>query len=141
MNLTTLSLGIEDSPGKLSCFTKRACVLAGVAEAARIFAKLGTRTEISVPEGRPVEAGQVFLTAVGTAGMLHAGWKIAQNVMEYSTGIATRTAEMVRVAQAVKPDILVAVTRKHFPGAKALSLKAALAGGASIHRLGLRPGL
>ena len=137
MDLTTLSMGIENSPGRLSCFPKRACVLAGVVEAARIFTKLGAKTEISVPEGRPAEAGQVFLTAVGTAGMLHAGWKIAQNVMEYSSGIATRTAEMVRNARAVKPGINVAVTRKHFPGAKALSLKAALAGGAIIHRLGL----
>ncbi|OPY84529.1 MAG: Nicotinate-nucleotide pyrophosphorylase (carboxylating) [Syntrophus sp. PtaU1.Bin208] len=137
MDLTTRSMGIENSPGRLSCFPKRACVLAGVEEAARIFTKLGAKAEISVPEGQDVEAGQVFLTVAGTAGMLHAGWKIAQNVMEYSTGIATRTAEMVRNARAVKPDIHLAVTRKHFPGAKALSLKAALAGGASIHRLGL----
>ncbi len=137
MDLTTLSMGIENAPGQLSCFPKRACVLAGVEEAARIFTKLGARTDLSISEGQPVEAGQVFLTAVGTAGMLHAGWKIAQNVMEYSTGIATRTAEMVRNARAVKPDIRIAVTRKHFPGAKALSLKAALAGGAGIHRLGL----
>jgi len=137
MDLTTLSMGIENSQGRLSCFPQRACVLAGEEEAARIFTKLGTKTEISVPEGRPAEDGQVCLTAVGTAGMLHAGWKIAQNVMEYSSGIATRTAEMVRNARTVKPSINVAVTRKHFPGTKALSLKAALAGGAIIHRLGL----
>jgi len=137
MDLTTLALGIENSPGRLTCFPKRACVLAGVDEAVRIFTKLGAKTEASVPEGKFVKAGQVFLTAVGTAGMLHAGWKIAQNVIEYSSGIATRTAEMVKNAQAVKPDIRVAVTRKHFPGTKVLSLKAALAGGAFIHRVGL----
>ena len=31
----------------------------------------------------------------------------------------------------------VATTRKHFPGTKAMSLKAVLAGGGSVHRLGL----
>ena len=44
---------------------------------------------------------------------------------------------MLEAARAENPGIHVAVTRKHFPGAKALSLKAALAGGASLHRLGL----
>jgi len=137
MDVTTLSMGIEDRPGRISCYPKRECVIAGVEEAARIFAKIGAGTEILIPSGRRVEGGRICLTIDGTAGMLHAGWKIAQNVMEYSSGIATRTAEMLRNARTVKPDIKVSVTRKHFPGAKALSLKAALAGGASIHRLGL----
>ena len=110
MDLTTMSMGIEEAPGLVECFPKRECVLAGVEEAARIF---------------------------GTAGRLHACYKLAQNVMEYSSGIATRTAEMSAAARAVNPAVHVAVTRKHFPGAKALSLKAALAGGASLHRLGL----
>jgi len=137
MDVTTLSMGIEDLPGRLACYPKRECVIAGVEEAARIFTKIGAEAEIMIPSGRRVEEGKICLAVVGTAGMLHAGWKVAQNVMEYASGIATRTAEMVRNARAVKPDIKIAVTRKHFPGAKALSLKAALAGGASIHRLGL----
>jgi molybdenum transport protein len=57
--------------------------------------------------------------------------------MEYASGIAGRCARMLAQAKKVAPDIELSVTRKHFPGTKRLSLKAALAGGASIHRLGL----
>jgi molybdenum transport protein len=73
----------------------------------------------------------------GSAGALHAVYKIAQNIMEYSSGIATRCRTLVQNARQAAPRVEVAVTRKHFPGTKLLSLKAALAGGASIHRLGL----
>jgi molybdenum transport protein len=44
---------------------------------------------------------------------------------------------MVKNARRASQRVEVSVTRKHFPGAKQLSLKAALSGGASIHRLGL----
>lgn len=137
MDLTTMAMGIEDVPGAVECFPKRGCVLAGVEEAARIFEKCGAEAEILACSGTKAEAGDVCLRARGTAGRLHACYKLAQNVMEYSTGIATRTAAMLEAARSENPDIHVAVTRKHFPGAKALSLKAALAGGASLHRLGL----
>ena len=137
MDLTTMSMGIEETPGLVECFPKRECVLAGVEEAARIFERCGARAEVLRPSGTRAEARGICLRARGTAGRLHACYKLAQNVMEYSSGIATRTAEMSAAARAVNPAVHVAVTRKHFPGAKALSLKAALAGGASLRRLGL----
>ncbi|MDO5116755.1 MAG: ModD protein [Synergistaceae bacterium] len=137
MDLTTMAMGIEELPGRVECFPKRECTLAGVEEAARIFEKCGAKTEIFLKSGRRAAAGEICLAASGTAGQLHGCYKLAQNVMEYSSGIATRTAAMLAAARAVNPKIHVAVTRKHFPGGKALSLKAALAGGASLHRLGL----
>jgi molybdenum transport protein len=57
--------------------------------------------------------------------------------MEYATGIATRAAAIVDAARAANPDIVVACTRKVFPGTKAMAIKAILAGGAVPHRLGL----
>jgi len=44
---------------------------------------------------------------------------------------------MVDAARAMNPHIQVVVTRKNFPGTKRLAVKAAVAGGASPHRLGL----
>ena len=84
-----------------------------------------------------LEAGQVFLRAEGSAGAIHRSLKIAQNVMEYSSGIATRAAGMLESARKANPHVQLAVTRKHFPGTKRLSLAAAQAGGAIAHRLGL----
>ncbi len=137
MDVTTMAMGIEDEPGIVECFPKRECTLAGVEEAARIFRTCGAEAEILMPSGSPAAANEICLRARGTAGQLHACYKLAQNVMEYSSGIATRAAAMVAAARSANPRVHVSVTRKHFPGGKALSLKAALAGGASLHRLGL----
>ena len=137
MDVTVMSMGIEDAPGAVTCFPKNDCVAAGVEEAARIFEKCGAAAEIKKSSGSPLRAGEVFLSASGTAGQLHACYKLAQNLMEYMSSIATRTAKMLASARAANPKIQLSVTRKHFPGTKALSLKAAIAGGASPHRLGL----
>ena len=137
MDLTVLSMGIEEVPGLIECFPKQGCVLAGVEIEARVFEKAGARAEVLLPSGSQAAAGQLCLRAQGTAGAIHAVYKTAQNVMEYSSAIATRTAAMLERAVKVNPNIHICVTRKHFPGGKLLSLKAALAGGASPHRLGL----
>ena len=78
-----------------------------------------------------------MLVAEGPAGAIHAVYKTAQNIMEYGCGIAGRAAAMTAAAHAVNPDCHVMVTHKHFPGTKTLSLAAALAGGAVVHRTGL----
>lgn len=137
VDMTVLAMGIEEERGVVSCFPKRPCVIAGVEEAARVFECVGAKAEILARSGSRLEAGEFCLRAEGTAGQLHASYKTAQNVMEYMSGIATRCADMVAAARSVSPHIEVCVTRKHFPGSKRLSIKAALAGGASIHRLGL----
>ncbi len=137
MDLTVMSMDIENIPGLLECYPKNDCVLAGVEEAARLFKSTGCEVELLLSGGTFAEGGKVFMKVRGTAGAMHACWKQSQNIIEYSSGIATRTAEMVKNAKAANPSVHVSVTRKHFPGGKALSIKAALAGGASLHRLGL----
>ncbi len=87
--------------------------------------------------GTPVEAGGLLLTLTGRAADLHTVWKPAQTLMEYAAGIASATAELVAAGRLGNPDIAVACTRKQVPGAKAMSVKAILAGGAVPHRLGL----
>ena len=57
--------------------------------------------------------------------------------MEYASGIAGRARAMLLEAQKGNPKAKVAVTRKHFPGTKEISLASAVAGGAVIHRTGL----
>lgn len=137
MDATVEALGIEERPGRVECFPKEDCVIAGVEEAARIFRTVGAGASVERPSGSVLTAGTVCLRAEGTAGRLHAVYKAAQNVMEYASGIATRCARLVRNAKNAAPSVEVAVTRKHFPGTKPLSVKAALAGGATAHRLGL----
>lgn len=136
-DMTTYAMKIENKKGSICCYPKRPCVIAGVEEAKRLFEKAGACAEIMAENGSRLEAGEICLRAYGTAGQLHSVYKTAQNVMEYSSGIAGRCARMVENARRSAPNIEICVTRKHFPGTKRLSIKAALAGGASPHRLWL----
>ena len=63
--------------------------------------------------------------------------KVAMTLVEYASGIASRAGRLVVAARSANPDIGVACTRKNFPAPRAISVKAVMAGGASIHRLGL----
>ncbi len=132
-DLTTDSLGITDQPALMSFAARAAMVLAGSEEAARLVEMAGGRVTRVSPSGTRLEAGAVFLEADGPAGALHRAWKVAQTLTEYASGIASRARRIVDAA----PGVTVACTRKNFPGAKDLSVKAVIAGGAVMHRLGL----
>ena len=116
MDLTVEALGIGREPGLLTCHPKAACVVAGVEVAVRLLESSGCRVACEAASGERLEAGQVFLRAEGSAGAIHRSLKIAQNVMEYSSGIATRAAGMLESARKANPHVQLAVTRKHFPG-------------------------
>ncbi|WP_068966120.1 ModD protein [Desulfosporosinus sp. BG] len=137
LDLTTLTLGIGGMKGKISFKAREFTVLSGVEEVLRIFTKLGITPLRFLPSGSVVNKGDVFIEAEGLASSLHMAWKVSMNILEYSSGIATRTKRMVDKAKIGNPHVAVLATRKSFPGTKELSIGAILAGGAFPHRLGL----
>jgi molybdenum transport protein len=136
-DLTTHLLGIGGRRGKITYSTREETTLCCTEEAARLLTKLGAVTTRMLPSGTLVPPGTEFLEAQGTAEVLHSGWKAALNLLEYASGVASRTARIVRVARMVNPDVTVVTTRKSFPGTKRIVIKAIIAGGALPHRLGL----
>ncbi len=136
-DLTVELLGIEKRFGTITCWPKADTVICGASLAARLFRKVGLTVDLLVEDGAFVAAGTAFLQARGSAGGIHAVYKTAQNIMEYCSGIATRTAQLVAAVQSAKADCRVVTTRKHFPGTKMLALYAVQVGGGSIHRVGL----
>lgn len=136
-DLTTLVLGIGSCPGKITYETRADTVVCGTEEAVRMFAKLGVRAGFAVPSGTLVKKGELFLEGFGSADALHSAWKACGRLLESASGVATRTRQFVDTAKGANPDIIVATTRKSFPGTKKLVSKAIVAGGAVHHRLGL----
>ncbi|MEI8032894.1 MAG: ModD protein [Chlorobiaceae bacterium] len=136
-DLTTALLGISERAGEIVFTTRESTTLCCTEEAARILEKCGASVKILLPSGTEVKSGATILSATGSAGSLHAGWKAALNMLEYASGIATRTNRIVSRATAFNPAIRVVTTRKSFPGTKKIALKAIMAGGAVPHRLGL----
>lgn len=136
-DITTEALGIAGRDGRLEFRARDAMVVAGVEEAARMFALDGARATVAAASGTRVTSGDLLLAAEGMAGALHRVWKVAQTFTEIWSGVATSARAIVDAASAVRGDIRVACTRKTVPGTKAMAVKAVEAGGAMPHRLGL----
>jgi molybdenum transport protein len=137
IDLTTLLLEIGGKTGRISFFVREDAVLAGTEEVVRLCRKLNLQTGCFLPSGTRVTPGEVVLEAEGRAADLHLAWKVSLNILEYCSGIATRTNKLVQAGRRVNPRISIVTTRKIFPGTKELAIRAVVAGGGFPHRLGL----
>ncbi|MEP9355092.1 ModD protein [Xanthobacter sp. KR7-65] len=136
-DLTTEALGLEAQDARLSMAMRSDATVCGVELASELFLAAGSDVQLLAATGARVPAGALILIAEGPAGAIFRAWKVAQTLVEYLSGIATLTADIVAAARAVSPEIAVVTTRKTFPGAKAQMIAAIRAGGAYPHRLGL----
>ncbi|MFS8035711.1 ModD protein [Xanthobacter sp. AM11] len=136
-DLTTEALGLEAVPARLTMSMRAPSTLCGVELARDLFLAAGAGAQALAETAVRVPAGEPILMAEGEAGAIFRAWKVAQTLVEYLSGIATLTADIVAAARAVSPDVAVVTTRKTFPGAKAQMIAAIRAGGAYPHRLGL----
>lgn len=137
LDLTTTVLGISGKTGRITFSSREDTVLCGIEEVVRIFGKLGIKVQHCLPSGTRVNPQTLLIAGSGNAARLHMAWKVCLNLVEYCSGIATRTRRLVDEAKAINPGISIVATRKSFPGTKELSIKSILAGGALPHRLGL----
>lgn len=136
-DLTTRLAGIGDVPGRIGFAARDALILCGGEEAARIFSRLGASVTFLAESGFAASQGAPLLQAEGRARCLFSGWKIAQTLMEWASGVATATGRIVDAARGAGRPVRVVCTRKTVPFTKKLALKAVLAGGGEPHRIGL----
>jgi molybdenum transport protein len=136
LDLTSHLLGMKKIQGQIVYTARGETTLCGTDEAVAIFERIGLDVEFSQAEGTVVNKGDLILKASGNAASIHTGWRVSLNVLEYASGIATRTAKMVQQAQQ-HGGAIVCGTRKAFPGGRKLSQKALVAGGGVPHRMGL----
>jgi nicotinate-nucleotide pyrophosphorylase (carboxylating) len=112
-------------------------VAAGLTVAARVFEAAGGGVAVTwtLDDGTPVEAGETVGRVEGPARALLTAERLALNVMQRMSGIATATRRMVDRAAPHGAEIL--DTRKTAPGLRALDKWAVALGGGTNHRLGL----
>lgn len=136
-DLTTQLLGIGAQAGTMVFRARQPMVVSSTEEAARLITRAGAAVARVLPSGSHAEAGGLLLEAEGPASALLASWKVAQTLVESASGIASGARAIVDAARAVRPGVVVACTRKAFPGTRAVAVKAIISGGAVPHRLGL----
>lgn len=136
-DLTSVVLGIGDAPARICFAARTAAVVCCLEEAERLLLRCGAAAQRHCASGDAVGADALLLQAQGPADALLRAWKTAQTLIEQASGIATAARRIVDAAHAVAPGIPVECTRKAMPGGRALSVRAVMAGGAGMHRLGL----
>ncbi len=135
-DLTTRALGIGASTGIMTFSLRQPGIVSGLDAAARVLQRLDLRVRKSGADGTQGSEQEVILTAHGSAERLHQGWKVAQNLLEWCSGVAQATHGLVALAQSINPEMQIACTRKNIPGTKTLALGAAIDGGGIVHRSG-----
>jgi nicotinate-nucleotide pyrophosphorylase (carboxylating) len=112
-------------------------ILAGALAAERVFAAVDTRIRIDwlAADGDPLRAGGVFGTVRGPARGLLLGERLALNLLQRMSGIATLTRRMTEAVGPHRARIL--DTRKTAPGLRLLDKWAVRLGGGTNHRIGL----
>lgn len=136
LDLTTLGLEISEKQGVMVFKSKFDITLSGINEVIKIQKELDIKYKVYKQDGQKVQAGETVLESFGNAAALHKAWKISQNVLEYMSGVASYTSDLLEIAHEVNPGMSVATTRKNFPGSKKLMLQAVMSGGGVPHRLG-----
>ncbi len=136
-DMTSNLLLFEKQRGRITLLTRHDMVVCCTEEAERMYRKTGLEVTYIVPSGIVLKQGEKMLEAEGDARMLHLVWRSGLSMIEFASGIATRTRQLVEAVRAVTDDVPVAGTRKHPPYLKKIALKALLAGGGEPHRTGL----
>lgn len=136
-DLTTDSLGIGNRAGEIRFAARKEMTVAGLEDAAAILSLAGVTVHPRARSGDRIDPGAVLLEGEGPASALHRAWKTSQTFLEIWSGVATGAHALTDAARAVRPDAVVACTRKNVPGTKAIAAAAIRAGGAVMHRLGL----
>lgn len=120
---------------------KEELVLAGLFVAERVFHRLGPDAVFvsRVEEGARACKGDLLATVEGNAADLLMGERVALNLLQRLSGVATLTARYMEEVKGTKARIV--DTRKTTPGLRELEKYAVRAGGGINHRTGLYDGI
>lgn len=134
---TTLSCIPETAMGKSQLIIKEKGILAGVEVAKRIFAAFDPELKMTqfLHDGDEVNVGDIAFVVEGKIQSLLQTERLMLNIMQRMSGVATRTAEYVKLLEGTKTRVL--DTRKTTPGLRPLEKEAVKIGKGVNHRIGL----
>lgn len=136
-DMTSLMLDFSGQKGQIKLFARNPMMVCCSEEAERIYKKVGLNVKQVTPSGTFIQPGDLIIEADGKADAIHLIWRTGGAMMEFASGIATRTHTLLQEAKKVNSEVTLAGTRKHPPFLKKMALKALMAGGGVPHRTGL----
>jgi nicotinate-nucleotide pyrophosphorylase (carboxylating) len=126
-----------DATCTAAILAKQDLILAGIDVAAEVFRHLDNEVRFTLfaKDGDKIKAGTEIARLSGNTRTLLAGERVALNLLQHLSGIATLTARYVDMVKGLKAKIL--DTRKTLPGLRQLEKHAVRMGGGKNHRMGL----
>ena len=140
-DITTLST-IPEGTGAYGRFiAKQDGVICGIDIAKKVFAIIDDSVQFisHKKDGDEIKTGDVIAEVSGDARAMLTAERTALNIMQRLSGVATRTAECVKLVEGTGAKI--ADTRKTTPGMRALEKYAVRMGGGTNHRFNLADGV
>lgn len=136
-DITTMSTIPENERGVGILYAKEAGIVAGLQIAEQVFATVDPELVFTakVEEGARVEYGQQIAEVSGSVRSILSGERLALNLMQRLSAIATKTNEYVQAVAGTNARVV--DTRKTTPGMRFLEKYAVRVGGGHNHRFAL----
>lgn len=140
-DVTTNAVFKERVEGKVELIAKADGIICGLPVFKRVFEILdgSTKFDFYVKEGDPVKKGMLLAEITGDMRVLLSGERTALNYLQRMSGIATYTAQTVKLLAGSKTKLL--DTRKTTPNMRIFEKYAVKVGGGCNHRYNLSDGV
>jgi nicotinate-nucleotide pyrophosphorylase (carboxylating) len=141
-DITTQATVPRDTRAQGRFLAKENLVICGLEVAEGVFVSLDPEIpelETNFEDGDEVDEGTVFATLKGFADVLLTGERVALNLIQRMSGIATLTRQYVKAVEGT--NAVIVDTRKTTPGLRLLEKYAVTIGGGRNHRMGLDDGV
>ena len=134
---TSLATIPTDKTGNAKLMAKQEGIIAGLHIIEKVFKKIDNSAEFRslIKDGDKVCVGDTIATISGNVISLLQAERLALNILQRMSGIATQTNLYVQKLEGLKTKVL--DTRKTTPGMRLLDKYAVKAGGGENHRIGL----
>lgn len=140
-DITTLATIPAAARADGAIIAKQAGVISGLEPAGFVFRRIDPTITFdpSVADGDEVAVGETVATVSGPARGVLTGERVALNLLQRLSGVATITRAYVRAVEGTNAQIV--DTRKTTPGLRLLEKAAVRHGGGANHRFGLADGV
>ena len=141
-DITTQSTVLKEQVGKGVLRFKQNGTLAGMKAAETAFKYMDPDIQLSkvLPDGTQVKNGSTIAIVEGTLQGILSAERVALNLLQQLSGVATLTAQMVSQLSQY-PNVSIVDTRKTTPGLRSLERYAVRCGGGLNHRDNLQDGV
>jgi nicotinate-nucleotide pyrophosphorylase (carboxylating) len=140
-DLTTLAVIPAEAQAEAALVMREAGIICGLPVLQSVFHAVDPHVQITLPyrEGSPVQRGDCVAMISGSARSILTAERVALNLIQRMSGIATLTSAYIAAIQGTKARVL--DTRKTTPGLRALEKYAVRVGGGTNHRFALYDGI